>query len=93
MSTVAEVTALAEIGRRLALEFPELAPETVDSAVKQAHSRFDTSRIRDFVPLFVEKQARKVACPYSRGPGRPGGLINVPPVAHPRGFASATSPA
>ncbi|ORA32174.1 three-helix bundle dimerization domain-containing protein [Mycobacterium aquaticum] len=53
-----EQAALAEIERRLTVEFPEAAPDAIDAAVKEAHTRFATSRIRDFVPLFVEKHAR-----------------------------------
>lgn len=58
MIDVSEQTALAEIERRLTVEFPEAAPDAINAAVKQAHSRFTTSKIRDFVPLFVEKHAR-----------------------------------
>jgi hypothetical protein len=54
-----EQMALAEIERRLALEFPEAASDAIGAAVKQAHSRFAASKIRDFVPLFVEKHARQ----------------------------------
>lgn len=59
MIEVSEQTALAEIERRLALEFPEAAPDAIDAAVKRAYSRFAASKIRDFVPLFVEKHARE----------------------------------
>jgi hypothetical protein len=56
---VSEQMALAEIERRLTLEFPEAAPDAIDAAVQQAHSRFAASKIRDYVPLFVEKHARQ----------------------------------
>jgi hypothetical protein len=58
MSEIAEQTALAAIRQRLAQEFPRIAAADVDAAVRQAHSRFDNSSIRDFIPLFVEKNAR-----------------------------------
>lgn len=58
MIAVTEQTLLAEIGRRLTQEFPGVAPEVVDAAIRQAHARFANSPIRDFIPLFVEKQAR-----------------------------------
>lgn len=58
MIDVSEQTALTEIERRLTVEFPEAPPDAITAAVKGAHSRFATSKIRDFVPLFVEKHAR-----------------------------------
>lgn len=59
MIAVTEQTLLAEIGRRLTQEFPGVAPEVVDAAIRQAHARFANSPIRDFIPLFVEKHARR----------------------------------
>jgi hypothetical protein len=31
----------------------------VDSLISKEHARFEASRIRDFVPLLVEKRARR----------------------------------
>lgn len=58
MSEVAELTALAEVKRRLIEEFPQIASGDVEAAVAAAHARFDHRPIRDFVPLLVEKHAR-----------------------------------
>jgi hypothetical protein len=35
------------------------SPLVVDTLIRTEHARFETSRIRDFVPLFVEKRARR----------------------------------
>jgi hypothetical protein len=59
MTAVVEHTALADIERRLAGEFPHASPDDLSAAIKQAYARFDTSPIRDFIPLFVEKRARR----------------------------------
>jgi hypothetical protein len=59
VSAVAEQTALVEIEHRLAQEFPDVAPGDVEAAVRHAHARFDASPIRDFIALFVEKNARR----------------------------------
>ena len=59
MTAVVEHTALADIERRLAAEFPDASPDDRSAAIKQAYARFDTSPIRDFIPLFVEKRARR----------------------------------
>lgn len=59
MSAAAEEGLLAEIERRLLDEFPGVTPADVAAVVRQAHARFDSSRVRDFIPLFVEKHARR----------------------------------
>jgi len=59
VSELSERQALAQIEHRLRIEFPNAAPGTIDAAVAQAHAEFDSSRIREFVPLFVEKHARQ----------------------------------
>ncbi|MGU3502397.1 three-helix bundle dimerization domain-containing protein [Mycobacterium sp. C31M] len=59
MSDIAEKKALAEVERTLTQEFPDIAQSVITSAVQQALSRFTESRIRDYVPLFVEKHARR----------------------------------
>jgi hypothetical protein len=56
---VSEETLLADIERRLVDEFPYVAPMVVDTLIRKEHARFEASRIRDFVPLFVEKRARR----------------------------------
>jgi len=58
-----EQTAIAEITQRLHLEFPGAEPGVVENAIEQAHARFETSRIRDYVPLFVERDARRLLIP------------------------------
>ena len=56
---VSEETLLAEIQRRLLDEFPSVSPPIVATLIRAEHARFEGSRIRDFVPLFVEKRARR----------------------------------
>jgi hypothetical protein len=56
---VSEGMLLAEIQRRLLDEFPYDAPAAVNILIREEHARFEASRIRDFVPLFVEKRARR----------------------------------
>ena len=43
---------------RLAAAHPEVPRDEVAQIVATAHDRFDHSRIREFVPLFVERRAR-----------------------------------
>ncbi|AMU68169.1 hypothetical protein PP633_17680 [Mycobacteroides abscessus] len=56
---MAEQTLLMEIAGRLVQDFPGLTRADVDAAVRQAYARFDSSPVRDFVPLFVEKRAHR----------------------------------
>ena len=56
---VSEDTLLADIERRLVDEFPYVSPMVVDTLIRKEHARFKASRIRDFVPLFVEKRTRR----------------------------------
>jgi hypothetical protein len=59
MKQVSEQTLLAEVQRRLILEFSEAATDDVSAAIDHAHAQFASSPIRDFIPLFVEKRARQ----------------------------------
>lgn len=47
-----------QVGQRLAAAHPDIPAESVDAAVVAAHARFEGRRIRDFVPLFVERAAK-----------------------------------
>jgi hypothetical protein len=56
---VSEETLLAGILRQLLDEFPHVAPAAVNTLIREEHARFEASRIRDFVPVFVERRARR----------------------------------
>jgi hypothetical protein len=52
-----EARAVGEVSKRLATRFPGLSLAIVTDEVERAHKAFVDSRIRDFVPLFVERMA------------------------------------
>lgn len=54
-----EQAALVHIARRLAARFPTLSTEEIRSAIRGCHDRFERSRVRDFVPVLVERSARE----------------------------------
>jgi hypothetical protein len=54
---VSEEKLLADLERRLVDEFRVL-PMVVETLVRNELARFEGSRIRDFIPLLVEKRAR-----------------------------------
>jgi hypothetical protein len=56
---VGEETLLADIEQRLVDEFPCVAPAAVNTLIRKEHARLETSRIRDFVPLLVDKSGRR----------------------------------
>lgn len=47
-----------EVERRLADSYADIPAERINSIVQSAYAQFEHSRIRDFVPLFVERRAR-----------------------------------
>jgi hypothetical protein len=49
---------IRDVERRMLDEYAHLPEVQVSQAIAQAHSRFAGSRIRDFVPLFVERRVR-----------------------------------
>jgi hypothetical protein len=54
-----EWTAIQQVAARLMESYPEVPPEQVTTVVHHNHARFDGSRVRDFVPLFVERGSRQ----------------------------------
>jgi hypothetical protein len=55
-----ETALIKEVEQRLALKYAQLPPDSISAAVAQAHARFQQSRVRDFIPLLVERRAGQV---------------------------------
>jgi hypothetical protein len=53
-----ENRAIDEVIDRLAKQFPQLPADEVATAVNQTRPEFDHAPIREFIPLFVERDAR-----------------------------------
>jgi hypothetical protein len=47
---------VADVELRLVERFSSLPPENISAAVLSAHTRFQDSSIRDFIPLLVERR-------------------------------------
>lgn len=58
MAQETEAQALAVVQVRLETRFPDLAHETIASAMQAELAKMD-GPVRDFVPLLVERKARK----------------------------------
>ena len=55
----AEWSAIKQLVDRLRDVYPDLPADTVVTVVHQTHAKFDGHRVRDFVPLFVERGAKE----------------------------------
>jgi hypothetical protein len=53
-----EETHVGHVADRLAHQYPSLPASTVSEVVQELHHRFDGARVREFVPLLVERRAR-----------------------------------
>lgn len=54
----AEAT-ITEITERLGVRFPGIPSGTIHQVVAEAYSELEDARVRDFVEVLVEKQAKK----------------------------------
>jgi hypothetical protein len=55
----AEWSAIKQLVDRLRDVYPHVPADTVVTVVHQTHAKFDGHRVRDFVPLFVERGAKE----------------------------------
>jgi hypothetical protein len=54
-----EQTIIEQVVNRLTTTFPTVPPETVVAVVRRNHARFVGRPLREYVPLFVERSARR----------------------------------
>jgi|1186.fasta_scaffold17751_3 hypothetical protein len=53
-----EQAALEHLIQRLTDQFPEVARETIVKAVRGEYEEYEDSKVRDFVPILVERTVR-----------------------------------
>jgi hypothetical protein len=58
MASLSEQAALEQLEERMSSTFTELPADRIQSALRSAHARFEDSKIRDFIPLLVERRVR-----------------------------------
>ena len=58
MADLSEQAVMNQLRERLATMYADVPPDQVAAAIQRAHDQFETSPIRDFVPLLVERRAR-----------------------------------
>ena len=54
-----EWAAIEQLVGRMKQSFPDVSPDAIVMVVHQNHARFDERPVRDFVPLFVERGAKR----------------------------------
>lgn len=55
---LSEQTVIDQIVTRLTSRYPTVSKSTVSTVVHDVHARYDGRPLRDFVPLFVERNAK-----------------------------------
>ena len=55
----AEVRSVEEVIDRLALKYPGVERAEIEKIVAEEHQAYDGHPVRDFVPVLVEKSAKK----------------------------------
>jgi hypothetical protein len=55
----AEVAALDRLAETLAVDFPQLSAGEITATIAAEHGRFAGSAVRDFIPIFVDRSARR----------------------------------
>jgi hypothetical protein len=56
---LSEQTIIEHVVARLTTRYPAMSQSTVASVVHDVHARFDGRPLRDFVPLLVERTAKR----------------------------------
>ncbi|MWB98713.1 hypothetical protein GB864_09160 [Agromyces sp. MMS17-SY077] len=59
LSDDGEARSVADVVERLATKYPEVDRAEVERIVRTEHHEFDGKPVRDFVPVLVEKAAKK----------------------------------
>lgn len=53
-----EGAAMDQVAERLAARFPTVAAETVVAIVHEVYAALANARVRDFIPVLVEREAK-----------------------------------
>lgn len=59
MEAEGEAAQIDRVIERLVIGTPAATPAEVERVVRSIHARFVDSRVREFIPLLVEKSARR----------------------------------
>ena len=88
-----ETQALTDVVDRLAAHFPGQPRSVIEDVVAHEHSLFDEGRVRDYIPILVERAAKLRLSgrhPQPAGPPQPASAAQPSP-ARPLQLANAAS--
>lgn len=60
MGQVDEAAQIAEVMARIAATYPDISTTDIERVVQTVHTGFNDAKVREFVPLLVEREARAV---------------------------------
>ena len=60
MGQVDEAAQIAEVTARIAVTYPEISTTDIERVVQTVHTGFDDAKVREFIPLLVERKVRTV---------------------------------
>jgi len=55
-----EATHIAEVIARVAAYYPDISTTDIERVVQTVHTGFDDAKVREFIPLLVERKVRAV---------------------------------
>ncbi len=58
VAKINEQASVAAVQAHLTSKYPHFSPDEIAATVARVYARFDRSRIRDYVPVLVERRAR-----------------------------------
>ncbi len=59
MIELSEQTIIEQLVERLTSHYPTVSRDTVAAVVQENHARFQGRPLREYIPLFVERSARR----------------------------------
>jgi len=60
MGQVDEAAQIAEVMARIAATYPDISSVDIERVVQTVHTGFDDAKVREFIPLLVERKVRTV---------------------------------
>ena len=60
MGQVDEAAQIAEVMARIAVTYPDISTTDIERVIQTVHTGFDDAKVREFIPLLVERKVRAV---------------------------------
>jgi hypothetical protein len=60
MARTDEAVQIAEVIARISANYPDISTTDIERVVQTVHTGFDDAKVREFIPLLVERKVRAV---------------------------------